>query len=395
MQTEIEQQQSEGRAALEAAYDRLESQPAEPAPEVTTTATPAPEPAEATTTESTGRVRNEKGQFVKADAVPTNTTKTKPPEVKATTATPAPEPAAVDVAPPEPAQEAPAAGAPEVYTDHKGRVIDYSKPPSSLPIAAREGWAQIPAPIRMALVKRDATMSEAVGEATRNKEYRERMDAQVRAYEPIARAAGMDPMRWMGSVAQTASALHIGAPAQKAQIVANLINTYGIDLESINAHLQGTAPPAGGQGAPAQVDIQAEIDRRIQQRMEQAETAQLTNRAKQAMDAVRAKSEFWNDLGGDAKIVPLAAALVSAGHYDDPEVALGAAYEMLAQRSQEVSAVLKQRQQAEAARAAQASTQRAKAAASSVRSSPTAAVQAQPESMREALERAYDDLASR
>jgi hypothetical protein len=149
--------------------------------------------------------------------------------------------------------------------------------------------------------------------------------------------------------------------------------------------MQGQAPAPAAQ---PQVDIQAEIDRRLNQRLEAVQMGQLTTRAQQAIETAKGKAEFWNDVG-EGRIVNLAASLINDDKSLAPEVALQNAYDILAQRTPEISAVLKQRQDAEAAKARLASTQTAKAAAGSIRTQPGATGGTPPKDRRGALEEAW------
>jgi hypothetical protein len=129
------------------------------------------------------------------------------------------------------------------------------------------------------------------------------------------------------------------------------------------------------------VDVRQEMQRVFSEYQNQ----QLTHQANSAIEKARGESEFWPDIG-EGKIVNLAAALINSEPGLDPVVALKNAYEMLSARTPEVSAVLKQRQEAEAAKARIASTQQARAAAGSIRNTPGGTGESRPVGLRAVLE---------
>jgi hypothetical protein len=184
-------------------------------------------------------------------------------------------------------------------------------------------------------------------------------------------------MQYAGSVLQTAAALQMGAPGQRAAIIAQLIGTYGVDLDAINSALQGA--PAARQ-AP-QVNIQAEIARRFEeQAAKQAEQAKLA----EARQFLETQPEFWSDVQAD--VIELLQLDRARGGNMTPQQA----YDRAVKLNEGVQSVLSSRKSAEAAKANAPSVQRSKAAAVSVKPSPGAAATPQtgPRSLRETIEAA-------
>jgi len=369
------------REVLSAKFDELQAAP-EAAPEpAAVVETPAAAPAEAapaevvteTATEAAQRARDEAGKFVKENKSAKATKKpptSAPAEAKPETPPPAieGEGAAAETPPPAAAApvttEAPKLAAPQSWKPH-----------------AREKWAALPPEVQEEAVRIDKEVQRVMRETAETRKFASSVQSTLAPFEGLARANGMDSVKYAGSVMQTAAALHMGTPAQKASIVAQLIGTYGIDVDAVNAVMQGQAPAQASQPAQQPQNVQAEVQRYF----EQMQTQQLTNTAQQAIDKAKGECEFWNDIG-QGKIVTMAAQLITMEPDLAPDVALKNSYEILSARTPSVSAVLKQRQEAEAAKARIASTQQARAAAGSIRSTPAAGADAKPVGLRAVLE---------
>ena len=351
------------REVLNAEFDKMAS--AEPS--VQADAAPAapattPEAPPATDTDTSGRARNELGRFTKPSTAV-------PPAEKPGTPSPAIE------------GQGEAAGTPPAASPAVPEAPKW-KPPQSWKPNVREKWAALPPEVQEEADRLDKEYQRIMREDADLRKSSTQVKEALAPYEGLARSQGMDPVRYAGSVLQTAAALHMGTPQQKAAIVAQLIGSYGIDVDAVNAVMQGQAP---AQPTPQTqpVNVQAEV-RRV---FEEMQNQTLTSQAQSAIDKTKAECEFWNDVG-QGKIVTLAAGLINAEPElaKTPDVALKTAYDMLSQRTPEISGVLKQRQEAEAAKARLASTQQAKVAGGSIRSQPAAVGQAKPTGIREALE---------
>jgi hypothetical protein len=341
----------------------------------------APEHVEAepqeTAAEAAARARDEKGRFA-----------TKPAEKAAEKPAAAPEgaekaakakaaavgqgkPAAV-VTPPAvagaPAPEAPAVKAPQSWTP-----------------AEREAWAKAPPEIQKAVDRREREMARTLQETAPIRQYAQQVHQSLAPYEGIARASGMDAMTWAGQALQTFAGLHQGTPQHRAGIIAQAIATYGIDVEAVNAAMQGQpAPQAQPQQQPP--DVNRLVEQAIQQRVQQARQ-------------VKAETAWQEFTGSQPEfletVFPDMQEIVSLAERQGRNITYQQAYDRACKLNEEVSKILDQRKAAEAAKAQQASTQRARAAASSVRSTPAVATPTQPADRRAVLSQKYDEIASR
>lgn len=355
--------------AMTKASEMLEEREAPPEP--LSTPEPAPEPVVAeveAAPESTPeaekspleRARDEAGKFAKgsARAVPAAAVKPKvePPEG----------------APAAPGAETPAAPPPAPTL----------KAPQSWKPSVREAWSKVPPEVQQEVLRRDAEINRTLQETAEARKSMEQVRQTLSPYESLARSAGMDTIKYAGAIMQTASALRMGSPQQKAHVIASLIASEGIDIDSINAVMQGQAPQ-GPQQAP-QPDIDSLVDKAFQARLHRVES----DRASRAWAEFEGSApEFLGDVK-DQMILVLNDADRRGGNMTYQQ-----AYDSACKLNEEVSATLSQRKAAQAVRTPGTVTPATRAAASSVRSSPAAPPNgAHPKSIQAAMAAAAEKL---
>jgi hypothetical protein len=260
------------------------------------------------------------------------------------------------------------------------------KPPQSWKPAAREHWATLPPDVQAEIARREGETSRVLNETTDARQFRETFQQTISPYESMLRSEGADPMQAMGSLLETARQLRSGSPQQKAALVAQIVKGYGVPIDGLDAALAGQ-PYQGPQHAP--------VDPRVDQlfaQIEQAKAQRAQQEAQSADEAVQSfgsDKEFFNDVRDDM------ADLIEVAERRGQKLDLETAYRRALAMNDEISKVVQQREAAKSAGNAKASTQRAKAAASSVRSSgPAPKAATGNESLREAIEAAWDDSSS-
>jgi len=359
---------------LGAAYDKMaaEPAPAEPVAAVATPEAPIGETAEA----RAERVRNEDGTFAKAPkegkigAEKTRAAATSAPAAKPGAAAPV-EAKAGGVPTPPPEKAPPATAEASKW-----------KPPQSWKPAIREKWASLPPEVQEEVSRRESETARVLQESAQARHLATTVQKTLAPYETIARANGQDAWSYAGSVLQSAAQLQMGTQAQKDALLAQLITTYGGNVEGINAHLSGQAAPVQQQQP---VNIQAEIQRALQQTLGQARESAATH---EATEFVGSAPEFLQDVWQDmVEILRVAESRHQKMDYQQ-------AYDRACRFNEDVAKILEQRKAAEAAKAQSAQTQRSVDAASSVRSTPASGHPAQPKDLESILSRKYDELAS-
>jgi hypothetical protein len=374
---------SDIREALASAFDTA----AEETDTTETTSAPAeveaveaaPEPVEVAepieTTEAAtkaDRVRDEKGKFTKAQADATS--------IKAALKAAAKPAAPVD---PKAAVKPDAATAPTTEPKPEAAKVEAVKAPQSWKPAAREHFAKLPAEVQAEVIRRERETATAMQEAAPARKFHQEFQSVVAPYMGMIQAEGAEPMKAVANLLQTAAALRTAPPAHKAQLVANMVRTFGIDISALDAALAGQpsqhAAPTQSQGVdPA--SIAARVQQQVMQQLQAQRQAALQQKSATDVEAFGQAREFFEDLREDM------ADLLQSAHRRGVALTLEDAYNRAARMHPEISQVLSQREAAKAANATQASTQRARAAASSVRSQPASAPKgAQPQDLRSQL----------
>jgi hypothetical protein len=344
---------------LAKAFDTVEkvSAPSGEVPETQApdTVVPANPPiGEETPDQREARVRDEKGRFAKAAEKPDEKAPPaadKPPEpAKATPA---------EVKPPEPATAKPEAPA---------FAKEGARPPQSWKPAVREKFATLPPEVQEEVVRVDREVRKTMQDSAEARQNYQRFREVFAPAEPLLRAQNVDPVAFTSSAVQTAMALAAGTQAIKAQALVQLIKTYGVDIQALDAALtqsMGHAPPPGSPGVPVGPYQDPRVDELLRS-IEQAKSLQarqLEERARAEIAKVE-NEEFFEDVRADmADLLDLAA---RRGVALTPQEA----YRRATLLHPEVSKVLEQREAAKQAANPNGSTQRARAAAASVKGSP-------------------------
>lgn len=254
------------------------------------------------------------------------------------------------------------------------------KAPQSWRPQIRELAQRLPAefrPIVEESLKREAETSRALQESAQSRRLAEQVHQTVAPYEMLARAAGMDPISYAGSLLQTAAALHTGAPAQRAQIVAHLIKSYGVDPGSVADALDGQLPQAATQQQQRPVDIQAEVQRALASQVEQYQVQSAENSLREFM-ATEPKylSDVWRDMQ----------AVLHSAAASNQNVTYQEAYDRACWMNPEVRGIMESKKAVQAAKAQAPSIAKAKLAASSVKAAPVERIRPQGErTLREEL----------
>jgi hypothetical protein len=270
---------------------------------------------------------------------------------------------------------------------------------SAWPPHLRDQFHALPRPVKDQIIR-------SYGDFTRGLAERDRQitaaKQQVEAAKPITealapfmphlQAVGVAPGPAVRNLFQTEYVLRTGAEGQKAQIVANLMNTYGITTAALVAVLQGAPAPEGKEPAPVlpqqqRHQEQAPRDPRLDILLKNLERqAQTRQTAQERQDEIAlheflnsGKAEFFDDVAQDM------AELAKLPKHK------GATFEQLYEKAcllnDDVRTVLEKRKADEAATQRNQKAQQARRAASSVKTEPGAPQGARQPSLEEALRR--------
>lgn len=289
---------------------------------------------------------------------------------------------------------------PEKTAEEKEREAAVSEAPRSWKVATREHWSKLPIEVREEVKRREAEITQFIGQHGKAIQHKQEFDQVIQPFMPFIAAQQSTPMKAVHSLMTTAARLTTGAPQQKAQVVAEIIGNYGVDLKTLDEVLSGqvarTAPNAGFQNqnqppawAQPMFNFMSKVEQdkqRYEQRIQDETTREIQEFEKRP---------FYEDLREDMGMLMQRA--VEKGQ----KMTLDDAYNKARKLNPDVDKILTQREQAAASQNGNGggtAVQKARKAASSVKSTPAATTQKQKKavdeapSRRETLLAAFDDL---
>lgn len=277
----------------------------------------------------------------------------------------------------------------EDVTGSPEQPVEKRAPQSWKPLA-RESWEALPGPVKEEVLRREHEINTRLQDGAESRKLGEQFNQLVNSFQPVIAAEGVsNPIEGVKNLLGTIGQLRMGAPQQKAQLMAGLIQNYGIDLTMLDTALAsqvnpGAIQPQPGQPMPPQAPpADPRVDKLFSMMVEakQKRDAQNTQAANTEVASFGQTHEFFEDVREDM------ADLIEVMDKRGVELTLEDAYNRAIAMHPEISQVLQQRQSAQNAGA---STARAKRAASSVSGSPTGGAPRKPETLRGALEDAFE-----
>ena len=290
----------------------------------------------------------------------------------------------------KPAAE-PASGAPPAEAQKPAVADPYGKAPQSWKPGAREAWSHLPPDVRAEVYRREKEVARVVQESAQARQITDYIGQLQQKFAPALQAEGVDALTASANLMNLASRLRFGTPIEKATLAAQIIRSYGVDVEALASVLDGQPMPQQGQQQP-QMMTDPRVDQLLAQLqgLQQQRVEQVQQRAVEEVESFGSSKEFFEDVREDM------ADLLEVAARRGIDLSLEQAYERACQMQPEISKVLAARAEAQRAGTARQSTQRARVAASSVRGTPSGvSTNAQPDSLRAAIEAAIDDSSGR
>ena len=238
-----------------------------------------------------------------------------------------------------PGQEKPAAAPTEL------------KAPNQWKPEVREHWNKIPRAVQEEIHRREADNMRLIGSVGPKIRIADEVSGHIAPFAERLSQNGVSPSAFLGDVFTTIRNLAGGSPEQKAEVVANIVQSYGIDLRALDTVLSKriSVPPEVAQArhiaARAQMVLQQNASQGQQRIQEQAD---------QVVEQFQAdpKHEFLDD------VRHLMADLVESGRVNNLEDAYSAAVwaypetrKILLQREAQQRAVVKNNRATAARRA--------------------------------------------
>jgi hypothetical protein len=259
--------------------------------------------------------------------------------------------------------------------------------PKSLSPAAREAWKKAPDALKKDIAKRERDYEAGIVKYADNAKRAQAMDNTLAPFQQYMQMNG-GPAKSIQTLLQTGASLQMGSPQQKAQMVANLIKQYGVDIRTLDNMIVGVA-------APQDVQENTAVDQRIQQAIapyqqmmnefqHNKQQQQQQTQHKVATDVQQfskdPKNEFYNDVQG------MMADIMDVEAKSNRFPGMQETYDKACMLHPEISKIVQARQAAE-------SMGKKRQAATSIHGTPSGGGDAgAPGSLRETLANAWDDV---
>jgi hypothetical protein len=262
------------------------------------------------------------------------------------------------------------------------------KAPVSWSPKARQAWATLPSEVRNEVAKRERDFSVGIQRYAETAKYGSEVQKALAPFQSIIRMEGADDITAISSLAQTAATLRLGTPVEKARIISDLVNVYGVDIGTLDSVLAGETP------SPEEDKISKILEQRlkpfeellgtVRQGREQ-QVRSVVETVDKEISTFETKAEFLNDVRNDmADILELAA---KRGQ----KLSLQEAYDKAVLLHPEISEILQQRKLIESRTKNREVIERKKAASASLSGGAGGVVATkEPKSVRDALAAAWD-----
>jgi hypothetical protein len=221
---------------------------------------------------------------------------------------------------------------------------DSIKAPISWGPEEREQWSKIPRNLQEKVMARETelnTMLQTTADARRTHDQFGQLAQQYGSV--LSGVMGRNPMETTANLFDTVANLRMGSPMQKAQIVADLIGQFGVDINTLDAAI------VGGEAPPEQQQ-QSQIDQAVNARMAPFEqmmgqqNALVQQQGQQRQDTANAevqafgeKAEFLQDVRHDM------ADLIDMASKGGRDMSMVDAYKKACALNPQIMAVLQQR----------------------------------------------------
>jgi len=256
----------------------------------------------------------------------------------------------------------------------------------------REQWSKIPRNLQEKVMSREKELNTLMQTTVDARKTHGDFEQLSNKYGSVLSGViGDTPMEAVGNLFNTVANLRMGSTIQKAQIIADLITDFGVDVSTLDSAIVGAAPPAGQQ---QNADIEAIVAQRMapfeaQMGQQKAlETQQETQRQDAAMSEVQ---EFAKDAEFLADVRNDMADLIDMTSKRGGTITMKQAYDKACMLNPQIQAVLTQRAQHKVLTGNKNSIASKREAASSISGSRVGNGAGVEGSMRETLSSAWDN----
>jgi hypothetical protein len=117
--------------------------------------------------------------------------------------------------------------------------------PQSWTPQAREHWGHVPPEVQAEIHRRESEMGRVLQGSAEARQFIDAFSRVVGPYEMFIQAENSNALQAVQNLMSTAAALRVGTNVDKAQLVAQIINRHGVDLQMLDQILAGQQPQGG------------------------------------------------------------------------------------------------------------------------------------------------------
>jgi hypothetical protein len=218
--------------------------------------------------------------------------------------------------------------------------------------------------VRAEVARREREIDDALRTSSQARKLAEELQRTVAPYEQMIRASNSTPLQAIQNLMQTAASLRTAPAPQKAQMIAQLIGEYGVDINMLDQALQGRANQP-------QPDVERLLEQRLQpfqQLMQDIQQQRQQSQERTAQEAQSALESFFNDPANEyAHDVRMEMAdLLEVSAKRGQQMSLQDAYKRATLLHPQIAQLMSQKQLQQQASQQTAAAQRAKQASASV-----------------------------
>ena len=244
------------------------------------------------------------------------------------------------------------------------------RPPTNWKGGAKGEWANVPLSVRQEVHRIESEVAKVMQEAAPLRQFHQQFQQTMAPYMARIESYGTQPVQAIGNLLKADYLLSSAPKQQRAQLMAQFIKDYEVDIVELDNALSGSAPsnPQGQQS-----DVEQRIMQQVQQmvapfyQQQQNQTRQLQERATttvQSMSQDHIKYPYFNEVREDmADIVEM---MAKRG----VDISMEDAYARATRINPDVSSQLEKQVTVQSANQQHLQAQRARNASSSITGAP-------------------------
>jgi len=111
------------------------------------------------------------------------------------------------------------------------------KAPSQWKPAVREKWNALPLEVKQEVLRREADSMRLIGSVGPKIRLADEVSTHLQPFTERLQQNGVSPSAFIGDMFTSVKSLSSGSPQDKAEVVANIVQSYGVDLKTLDAIL--------------------------------------------------------------------------------------------------------------------------------------------------------------